>query len=223
MGLITPDVIEEQCIDVIKTLHCEHLAKLASDRSLTGRIEDFKTVDLLIGSGVRLRDDKPPVLLLGVFGTDRKPERSKDGTLVFDWTLAVQITTIGTGRSDVIKRRAWYAMTAAECLLQRLPRHAEPVDSLELLDVDFTNGTTQEDRPRTVGEAQLLFSVRVRQTLSLNDLPPADTELEPGSPGGPPESCTAEPEPWPQLAEGFPKTTTDRAPLDGPLPPEDEP
>jgi hypothetical protein len=127
------------------------------------------------------------------------------------WTLAVQVTAVGTARRDVIKRRSWYAMTVAECLLARLPRHADPVDSLVLVDVDFTNGRTTEQRPRTVGEAQILFSVRVRESLDLNVLPADDSPLAPGSPGGPPAEPYTPPEPWPPASDV--KSTTEREPL----------
>lgn len=214
MPLVTPDLIEDPCLEVLRTLHRQHLAKLERERGLPPRtIQPLQTVDLLIGEGVRLREDKPPVALLGLFGTERAPERDKNGSLTFDWTLAVQIVTVGTDRRDVIKRRGWYAMTVAECLMQRLPRHAEPVDALELLDVDFTNGRTQDQRPRTVGEAQLLLGVRVRASLSLDDLPSADTDWPPGTPGGPPADDYTPPEPWPHVADGYPHTTTEKEPL----------
>lgn len=196
MPLVTPDVIEDACIDVLDRRHPEHLAKLERERGLAPEtIERLATVGLLIAEGVRLREDKPPAALLGLFGTDNVPERDKHGQLTFVWVLAVQIVAVGTGRRDVIKRRSWYAMTVAECLLQRLPRHADPVDTLELIDVDFTNGRTTEERPRTVGEAQLLFRVRARASLGLNDLPPDDTALAPGSPGGPPAAPYTPPVP----------------------------
>jgi hypothetical protein len=210
--LVTPDVIEDAAIDVLERLHIEHLAKFERDRGLAARtIEKLQTVDLLIGDGIRLREDKPPAALLGVFGTDRAPERDKNHRLTFIWTLAVQVTVVGTNRRDVIKRRSWYAMTVAECLLERLPRHADPIDTLELLDVDFTNGRTTDARPRTVGEAQILLSVRIRESMDLTDLPPSDTPLEPGTPGGPPAEPYTPPEPWPLASDVT--STVDKEPL----------
>lgn len=212
MTLVTPDVIEDACLDVLDRLHIEHLAKLERQRGLPPRtIEKLATVDLLIGEGIRLREDKPPAALLGIFGTDHAPERDKHQRLTFTWTLAVQVTAVGTNRRDVIKRRSWYAMTIAECLLERLPRHADPVDALELLDVDFINGRTTEQRPRTVGEAHLLFSVRVRESMDLADLPPSDTPLPPGTPGGPPAEPYEPPEPWPVASDVT--STVDKEPL----------
>jgi hypothetical protein len=211
--LITPDVIEDACIDLLERRHPEHLAELERERGLDPQtIERLKTIDLLIGDGVRLREDKPPVALLGIFGTDNAPERDKNGRLTFVWTLAVQVTAVGTNRRDVIKRRGWYAMTVAECIAGRLPRHADPIDAIALVDVDFTNGTTTIDkRPRTVGEAQLLFSVRVRESMDLQALPPDDSPLPPGSPGGPPADPYTPPEPWPVASDVT--STVDKEPL----------
>lgn len=212
MPLVTPDVIEDACIDVLDRRHPEHLAKLERERGLAPEtIERLATVGLLIAEGVRLREDKPPAALLGLFGTDNAPERDKNDQLTFVWTMAVQIVALGTNRRDVIKRRGWYTMTVAECLLARLPRAAEPVDALRLIDVDFTNGRTTEQRARTVGEGQLLFSVRVRESMDQRVLPADDTPLEPGTPGGPPAEPYTPPEPWPPATDVH--SDTDREPL----------
>jgi hypothetical protein len=210
--LVTPDVIEAACIDLLDRRHPEHLAALEVERGLAAQtIERLRTIDLLIGEGVRLREDKPPVALLGIFGTEAPPDRDKNGRLTFNWILAVQIVVVGVDRRDTIKRRGWYAMTIGQCIAGRLPRHADPVDAIALIDVDFTNGRSQEERPRTVGEAQLMFSVRVRESMDLMSLPPDDSPLPPGSPGGPPAAPYTPPEPWPTASSV--KSTTEREPL----------
>jgi hypothetical protein len=211
--VITPDVIEDQALSALADHHAEHLAKLERDLGLPARtIEPFRTVDLLAGDGVRLREDNPPAVLLGIFGTSGRPEPDKNGDLTFVWQLAAQVVTVGQDRRDTIKRRGWYAMVVAQCMVWRLPRQAAPVDSVSLGDVEFTNGRTGDSRPRTVGEAQLFFDVRVRGTLGPRDLPPIDTPLPPGSPGGPPSEPYDPPVPWPQVATA--KTTTDKEPIE---------
>lgn len=210
MSLVTPDVIGQACIDVLKRRHVEHLAKLERQVGLAARtIEPLKTIDWLAGEGFRLKDDTPPAVLLGVFGVSEQPERQKDGTLMFLWTLAAEVTVLGINRADTLKRRDWYTMTVAECLMLRVPRHAEPIDSLVLLDVELANG--EADDQRTVGESRLMFDVRVRQTMDLTALPPDDTSLPPGSPGGPPLDPYAPPVDWPGVRSVT--TTTARDPL----------
>lgn len=197
--LITPDLIEDAVIDLVERRHPEHLAALERDRSVPVHIEPFRTVDLLAGEGFRLAEDDPPCVLVGIFGADREPTRTPKRTLDFDLTLAAEITVVGAHRRDTIKRRGWYTMTFIECLLARLPRHAEPVDGIQLLDFDFVNGLTREEDARTVGTATLIFGVTVRDGLNLALLPPDDSPLAPGSPGGPPASTYTPPVPWPRV------------------------
>jgi hypothetical protein len=121
------------------------------------------------------------------------------------------VVVIGQDRRDTIRRRSWYAMTVAQCLMARLPRSGAPVDAVSLTDVDFTNGTTTDARPRTVGEAQLTFNVRVREAMSTRDMPPDDTTFEPGTPGGPPSEPYVAPVQWPRV--GTATTTTEKEPL----------
>jgi hypothetical protein len=197
-GLITPDMIEEACISLLKRRHPEHLALLEREIGLSPQtIERLATIDLLAGEGFRLRSDKPPAVLLGVFGTAQAPEPTKNWTLDLVWTLALQIVVVGIDRADVIKRRGWYALTIAQCLY-RLPRASDPVDALRLTDIDFTNGA-EERTQRTVGEAQLLFDVTVRDAIPLDMLPLDDTDWEPGSPGGPPDGDYGTLVPWPDV------------------------
>lgn len=205
--LITPDLIEDQAIAVLNDHHEEHLAALERDRGLPPRkIEKLATIDLLAGEGFRLREDNPPAALLGLFGISDAPVRDKSGALTLTWTLAVQITVVGTNRRDTMKRRGWYALTVAQCLLAWLPRKAEPVDTLALADIDFTNGTAEiEKKQRSVGEAQLLFDVKVRDALSVT--PPYDPTRPPGSPGGPPADPYDPPVPFPTVSSATTSTT----------------
>lgn len=196
--LVTPDLITDACIAILETKHDEHLAALERQRSLAPQtIQPLATVDLLAAGGVRLREHKPPAALLAIFGVLEPPELQKDGTLAFAWYLAVQIVVVGQDAEDTLRRRDWYSMTVAECLLSRLARDTDLVDQLRLTDVDFQNGTTDEARARTVGEAQLSFRVVARETLDTHVLPSATTVIPAGTPGGPPETPYDPPVPWP--------------------------
>lgn len=202
MKLVTPDLVSDACITVLEDYQHFHLAPFEAERGLAARtIEPLKTIDVLAGEGFRLRQDRPPAALLGVFGTSSAPENTKNG-LTFVWTLAVEVTVVGTDRRDVLKRRDWYTMLVAECLLQRLPRIAAPVDVLELADVQLVNGA-DEGRQSVVAEGRLLFDVTVRQ--SLEPRAPYDVTLPPGSPGGPPEDPYDPPVALPAVASA---TTT---------------
>jgi hypothetical protein len=193
--MVTPDVIETQALAVVRDHHTFALAAIERHAGLPARtVPSFQTVDLLAAHGFRLREDTPPACLLGVFGTAATPQRDKHLDLTVTWTLAVQVTAVGAGRDDVIKRRGWYATAACQALLWFLPRLADPVDALELTDMDFTNGM-DEKQQRTVGEAQLLFSVRTRA--ALHTAAPYDPAREPGSTGGPPRDPYDPPAAWP--------------------------
>lgn len=205
MTLITPDLVTDACLTVLRGRHNEHLAAFERQRGLEPQtIEPLATVDLLAGEGFRLRDDTPPAALLGVFGTSERPKPGKNG-LTFPWTLAVEITVLGQDRADTLKRRDWYVMTVAECLLARVPRHAEPIDSLTLADIELVNG--EESSQRTVGEARLIFDVVVRDALVPQAWPVDDSELEPGSPGGPPADTYTPPVPLPAVQRATTTTT----------------
>jgi len=194
--LITPDLVAQACIDVVTDLHREHLAALERQLGLPAQtIEPLATVDVLAGEGFRLRSDRAPCCLLGIFGLARTPESTKNG-LRMTWALAVEISVVGTDRADVIRRRDWYAMVVAECLIQRVPRQGSPIDTVELADVDLV-AAGEEGTQETVGQARMLLDVAVRESLDPHGLPAADTPLEPGTPGGAPLTPYEPPVLWP--------------------------
>lgn len=211
--LITPDLITATCIDVLGRRHPEHLAALERDRGLPARkIERLATVDELTGEGNRQRGDQLPAVLIGTFGTANTPTVTSRRKVTFEWAIAAEVWVFGTNRADTLRRRDWYALTVAECLLQRLPRHAEPVDALELLDIDFAAGAGKVGgREGSLAHAQLLFSVLTRDAIDLDGLPTDDSTLPPGSPGGPPGDTYTPPVPWPQVADAH--TQIDKEPL----------
>lgn len=202
MTLVTPDEIDELCIDLLTRRHAEHLAKLERQRGLNPQtIERLATIDLLAGNGFRLREDKPPGVLLACMGTSDAPERrGVHKQITITWSLAMQIVTVGSGRADTLKRRSWYAMTIAECLLMRLPTKSGPVTRIDLSDIDLSNGA-EERTQRTVAEAQLIFDVRVANAMDLTDLPLDDTRFPAGTPGGPPSTPYDPPVPLPEITE----------------------
>lgn len=210
--LVTPDLVEDQCIEVLWRRHPEHLAALERDRELAPEtIERLKTVDILVGEGFRLREDKPPAVLLGLFGFADRPTPDAERRLTMRWTLALEVTVVGTNRRDTVKRRGWYTMTVVECLLARLPRDVEIVDTLELADIDFVNAVDRADKQaRTLGQARVLFDVTTREGLQLHALPPDNSPLPPGSPGGPPEEPYTPPVLYPPIANAT--TQTEREP-----------
>lgn len=207
MRLLTPDVVEDTLIDILRRRHIEHLAALERDRGLNPRtIEPLKTIDRLAGSGVRLREDKPPVLLLGLFGTSsvtRSRSRNTPASqpvLDMDWELHMQLVVVGVDRRDTIKRRGWYAMTIIECLLQRVPLDQDVIDQIVFTGQDFSNGIETGTSARTVGEAQLTFTVTTKAAVGFRYLPPDDTTLTPGTPGAAPAASYDDPVPWPEAS-----------------------
>lgn len=197
--LVTPDLIEDVCIDVLTRRHPEHLAALERDRGLAPQtIQRLKTVNLLAAHNISLREDTPPAVLLGVFGAP-KWTRNTDPGWDLEWDLMIEVRVIGKGRADTLKRRGWYSMTVAECLLQRVPRHQDFLWKIEPKDLDLANGTTIEDNPRVFASGTLAFTVATGRAMQLRGLPPDDTTIPPGTPGGAPVTPYAPPEPWPDV------------------------
>lgn len=171
------------------------------DRNLAPQtIERLRKVDLLTASNIALREDTPPVVLLGIFGAPTW-ERNVDLGWDLVWDLAVEVRVIGKSRADTLKRRGWYAMTVAECLLQRLPRgNGKLISTLEPIDLDLVNGTTEEANARVFGKSQMSFKVGTVSAVALRALPPDDTTIPPGTPGGAPVTPYAAPESFPAVA-----------------------
>lgn len=196
MTLRTPDLIWGQAIDVVTRRHVEHLAKLERERNLAPRtIEPLKTVDVLAFEGARLKTDKLPCALIGVFGLTDLPRRKANDKLDMPWIMAVEVTVAGKDRADTVKRRDWYAMTVVECLEARLPRAENPVGRLVLRDIDLTAGDDPFERVQTLAQAQILFDVDVADSVDLAALPRDDSPLAPGGAGGRAPDPYADPEP----------------------------
>ena len=198
--LQVPDLIEDDCIDLIQRRHPEHLAKLERQLGLAPQtIERFRTIDVLAGDTFRLREDKPPACLLGVFGTTGTPQKNnRRDSIDMQWSLAIQITVIGIDRRDTLKRRNWMSLTVAECLMARLPRKNLPVSQVILDDIDLVNGA-DESTQRTFAEARMMLTVGVRDAINVAVFPVDDSGYEAGLPGGPPDPTYGSPLPWPDI------------------------
>lgn len=192
--IVTPDLIWQPAVDVLRRRHVEHLALYEKQRGFPAvSIPRVATVDVLAFEGARFKTDALPCILVGVFGTNapptRRPARGPASpytleasiTLDFDWLLAMEVTVAGQDRTDTTQRRDWYTMTAIECLLARLPRHAEPVGALHVMDLDLTGGDDPYGRPLTLAQATVAFGVKVADTMGEQVLPPDD---DPDGPGG---------------------------------------
>jgi hypothetical protein len=184
--LITPDLIVDLAIETLDTRHREILAGLERDRGLPARtVEPFVTIDYLAGPGFRTRVDTPPAALFGVTGNVEEPERARDG-ITFHWALACEVTVMGQDRRDTMRRVYWMGLLVAQCLQLNLRRAADPIDAVEVLDVDYSGGTA--DSQELVAQATIQFAVTVRQTL-----------VTTRPPGGVPTDPYAPPAEWPRV------------------------
>lgn len=200
--LITPDQPEQACIDLLSELHPQHLAALERDQGLTPRtIERFATIDVLQDKETLPQHSLPAVRLALTEFAD-EPELITDRgrqTLAIDWRLEVDILALGRDPNDARQRVYWYALTVAECLLQRLPRRADPVSSLTwtACAMEVVEGTGD-----SLARAELQFTLEVSDALTVRGgLPVHDGTLEPGSPGGPPDDDYDPPVPWPPFSD----------------------
>ncbi len=186
--MIAPFEVTEACIATLQAHQGERFADFERAHGLLpGTLTPLGT-DHLAGEGFRLRKDKPPIALVGTFGTAETPARNKNAALDFNWTLAVEVTVVGVDRGDTIRKRDWYGMLTAEILLVHLPRAANPIDALELMDLDLTPAV-DPDSQQTVGQARLIFDVTVRNGLSL--VLPFRTATPAGARAATPTSVTA--------------------------------
>lgn len=197
-NLVTPDQITSTCLEILRDKHNEHLARFERQMALPPKtIQPLGTIGLLAQDEVRLREQKLPAALLAI-ALQKAPDRNKNFKLDITWTLTVYVIAAGQNAVDTLKRRDWYAMTVSECLLSRLPRDGSSIDSFDLADMDFQSGKGDTTRYRSVADAEITFNVLVRDSLDLQTLPTADTDIPAGTPGGPPATPYAEPEPWPK-------------------------
>jgi hypothetical protein len=208
--LVIPHDVAVQVLDVLERRHPEHLAELERDLGWAPKtIPMLQTVEHLANEGFRLKEDRAPAVLVGMFGAADPPERGKDGYSVA-WTMAVEVTVEGTGRADVLMARDFYMATVAECILDRVPRAGAPIDGMALEDVDLVPVAREQDQ-RLRAQARMLFTVTVRGALGRGVLPPDNSTTPPGTPGGPPSHPYTPPEDWPHVTEAH--TTTIREPL----------
>jgi hypothetical protein len=208
-ALLTPDLIWQPAVDIVRRRHVEHLAKLEAERGLPARtIERVKTVDVLAFEGARFKTDVLPCILIGVFGLNEAPTRRPSGQHELDWLMAMEVTVAGTDRADTTKRRDWYTMTAVECVLSRVPRHVDPIGALYLMDIDLSAGDDPYGRAHTLAQSQVLFGVKVADSVDLHAALPDDDPLNPGGAGGvAPDPYDVEP-PWPVPVQSATETTT---------------
>lgn len=191
----------------------EHFAKLERKRGLPpmtlGRVwrngtappagvtgDRLFTVDYLAGDGFRERTDKPPIALIGLAGDlaepakrnaiPRLPDRAPgmDGmALGMTWTVGVEVSVVGEGRADTIRRTAWFGYTVVECLLQHTETRGDPLTGFALLDGDLQSGAAAETAS-TLGQARFTFEAQVLNALPLTPefrTRPDDPYAAPGS------------------------------------------
>lgn len=194
--LVTPDLIEDLAVEVLKARHVEHLAKAERARGLAPRtLEPLKTVSHMAAQDVRLSGDKLPAVLVGFIGLAGTPVRNELDTLDAELLLGVQVSVIGPKRRDTLRRRDITAWTVAECLLERMPRD-ELVARVSWTDAEPVE---EEDTQRILGEMRMVFSVGIESMVAIaGGLPPHNTDWPAGGPNGPPEGPYDEPDGPPQ-------------------------
>lgn len=182
--LVTPVEVEDLAVEVLRARHVEHLAAHERRHGLAPRtLERLRTVSHLAAQSDLLSGDKLPAALIGSPGLAVEPQRTADQTLDLVVSLGVEVTVIGQGRRDTLRRRDWTTWTVIECLLQRLPR-GDTINQIRLQDVQSLE---QADAHRIRGQARVLFAVVARGAVDVrvrsHDDPrwplPADPYLPP--------------------------------------------
>ncbi len=163
--MIAPERVTHACIAALGTWQAAGLAAIEREHNLPPRTVPPLRVDHLSGEGFRGKQDHPPVALVGTFGTAERPQPGPQRTLNITWIVAVEISVLGRDRDDTIRRRDWYTMNVAETLLQYLPRIGEPIDAVELADIDLVNGADEQE---TIAQSRIMLDVTVRDSISMN-------------------------------------------------------
>lgn len=207
--LVLPHDIEGELIRVLDDRHAEHLAKAERARGVDPQtFEGYATVVRMSDAGaMRLSGDTVPACLLGIIGAPTF-ERNENDQVDAVYQLGMQVTVMGTKRSDTLLRRDVMAWTTIECLLQRTPRGSDAlIDSIRLVDYE---PLAEVETQRTLGDARMIFEVGVTNVLSIvGGLPPDDSDW-PSDAGGAPAAPYDPPTDYPQAT---PTVTIDRRPI----------
>ena len=161
--MITPDLIEQQALELLGAHHTRYLAALERDRGLEPRsVEPLQTITVLDGDDQRLAIDSLPCLLLSLRGIrETSRELDHDGqALDVTWRMEIHVVAQGGGnnpRADGMLRARWLTCAAVECLLDRLPG-AGPVGTVDLQSMEFEQNA--DDPGLTHSETQLDVLVR---------------------------------------------------------------
>lgn len=183
--LVLPHDVEGVLVNVLKKRHPEHLAKMERLRELPAQtFEQYATIVRMADAAAeRLSGDTVPACLIGVIGAPAW-ERNELNNVDAVFTVGMQVTVMGTKRSDTLFRRDVMAWTTIECLLQRVPRGSNGlVDSLRMTDYE---PLSESDTQRVLGDARVIFEVGVPNVLSLTGGLPADDSDWPPEAGGAP-------------------------------------
>jgi len=209
--LVTPDLIETAAIHVLRTRHTEHLAAHERRRQLAPRtLEPLKRVGQLTDTGQLQSGDDLPAALLMVVGAAGEVEENESGGIDIPVTLALEVTVAGRSRGDARRRRDATGWTAAECLLQRLPRHPL-LSTMSLVDFESLG---IGDATRVLGRLRFLFRLMVPDMVSMQGLPhDEDPDWPAGTPGGPPPDGEPYEPPLPLPHASDLDADIDRAPI----------
>lgn len=185
--LVTPDQVEQLCINLLDEVHPQHLRRLEQQLGLElDTIERLATKDLLQDAET-LPQTSLPAVRLALTGLADAPERVHDGprvTLIMPWRMDLDVVARGRDFSDAMLRVRWLALTIAECLIQRLPRSSEPVETIDLTGLELE---TVDGSDGTLARAECTYTIRVADALTVFG----------GDALGPHQPGDAEPAPWP--------------------------
>lgn len=203
--LITPDEVIDLLIKVCRTenVRLQHLRELDRAKNLTvGTVPDFKTVQRLAdpNGDDRQPHDVLPALLFFLAGTAGPPEVDELRHLTFTWTIGMQVAYLGQGKNpavDADRGIGWYAMTAAQLVLQRTPRNGI-VQRIRLRDME-----PRQPDAMHVASMNVLFEVQTAPALAMNGPMVLDLDDLPDDP--------AEPVIWPAVTSAH--ADVERAPI----------
>lgn len=192
--LITPDVIEDALVAVLRKHHTEHLAAHERRLGLAPKTyEPLATVSYLASSGGPLAGDNFPRALIGWTGIDGAPEYTTAGqsgdAIDLRYFVGVEVAVAGRDRRDTLRRRDVTLFTVVECLVRRTPGTG-PIGGVTVQDIEVE---AVRESPRLVGIGRAVLSVYVPEAIPARGLDP-DNLWGAGQPGGgPPEDDPYQP------------------------------
>lgn len=187
--IVTPDEVLELLLAVAEndTVRQEHLNVLERAKGLQPRtIPDFVTVGRLGEEGEREAQDWAPSLQMFLAGTSDRPELNENRQLDFRWDVAVEVQYLGISRTDAIRGAWWYAMVAAQLLLQRTPRDGL-IQRLLIKDME----ALPDGRSDRLHGVRFIVEAHVTDMLALNGAAPLGSADLPADPYAPPGSWPA--------------------------------